>query len=128
MISFVLFSLLLPATLYNLRGQASPSSHSIECFVKDCSFRAKFACADLTSDNLNGITLALMGSIKVTQIAAASEEQSSASEQISKNVEAISNVTNESAAGIQQIARAAEDLNWLTENLQQLLGEISTRG
>ncbi|MDP1994142.1 MAG: methyl-accepting chemotaxis protein, partial [Ignavibacteria bacterium] len=46
-----------------------------------------------------------------TQVAAASEEQSSAAEQISKNIEAISSVTHESAAGVQQIARAAEDLN-----------------
>ena len=60
----------------------------------------------------------------VAQIAAASEQQSSASEQISKNVEAISNVTNESAAGVQQIARAAEDLNRLTEGLQALVGRF----
>jgi methyl-accepting chemotaxis protein len=60
----------------------------------------------------------------VSQIAAASEEQSSASEQISKNVEAISTVTGETAQGTQQIARAAEDLNRLTENLQQILGKF----
>ena len=56
-----------------------------------------------------------------TQVAAASEEQSSAAEQISKNIEAISNVTQESAAGVQQIAHAAEDLNRLTVNLQELV-------
>ncbi|MDP3683113.1 MAG: hypothetical protein Q8S01_04200, partial [Ignavibacteria bacterium] len=33
---------------------------------------------------------------------------------------AISSVTQESAAGVQQIARAAEDLNRLTVNLQEL--------
>lgn len=60
----------------------------------------------------------------VLQIAAASEQQSSASEQISKNVEAISNVTNETAAGTQQIARAANDLNGLTENLRQMIGRF----
>ena len=54
----------------------------------------------------------------VTQVAAASEEQSSAAEQISKNIEGISNVTNESAAGVQEIARASEDLSRLTINLQ----------
>ena len=68
-----------------------------------------------------------------TQVAAASEEQSSAAEQISKNIESISNVTNESAAGVQQIARAAEDLNRLTINLQELvsrfkIGESSSDG
>ncbi|HTX20026.1 MAG TPA: methyl-accepting chemotaxis protein [Bacteroidota bacterium] len=60
----------------------------------------------------------------VSQIAAASEEQSSASEQISKNVEGISSVTSETAQGTQQIAKAAEDLNRLTEGLQQLVGKF----
>jgi methyl-accepting chemotaxis protein len=60
----------------------------------------------------------------VILVAAASEEQSAASEQISKNLEAINNVTQESTAGIQQIARAAEDLNRLTVNLQELVGKF----
>jgi methyl-accepting chemotaxis protein len=64
----------------------------------------------------------------VAQIAAASEEQSSASEQISKNVEAISSVTGETAQGVQQIARAAEDLNRLTENLQQIVSRFKLSG
>ncbi len=59
-----------------------------------------------------------------TQVAAASEEQSSAAEQISKNIESISNVSNESAAGIQQIARAADDLNRLTIDLQDLVSKF----
>ena len=58
---------------------------------------------------------------RVTQIAAASKEQSIASEQISRNVESITKVTHESATGTQQIARAADDLNRLTEGLQQML-------
>jgi hypothetical protein len=37
-------------------------------------------------------------------------------------------VTNESAAGTQQIARAAEDLNRLTENLQQVVGKFKLSG
>ncbi|MFA6541771.1 MAG: hypothetical protein WCT99_09225, partial [Bacteroidota bacterium] len=57
-----------------------------------------------------------------------SEEQSSASEQISKNVEAISAVTQQSASGTQQIARTAEDLNRLTENLQELLNKFNLGG
>jgi methyl-accepting chemotaxis protein len=57
----------------------------------------------------------------ISQVAAASEQQSSASEQISKSLEAISNVTHQSVAGIQQIARAAEELNNLTLNLQNLV-------
>ncbi len=57
----------------------------------------------------------------INQIAAANEEQSSTSEQISKNVEAISSVSSEAAHGVSQIARAADDLNKLTENLHSLV-------
>ncbi len=70
----------------------------------------------------------ISGSVKVVdiiyQVAAASEEQSTAAEQISRNVEGISTVTNESAAGVQQIAQATEDLNRLTLNLQNLVGNF----
>ena len=61
----------------------------------------------------------------VEQIAAASEQQSSASQQISRNVEAISTVTQESASGTQQIARTAEDLSRLTEELQNILSKFN---
>jgi methyl-accepting chemotaxis protein len=60
----------------------------------------------------------------ITQVATASAEQSSTSEQISKNIEGINNVTNESAGGIQQIARASEDMNKFTENLQKLISNF----
>ncbi len=59
-----------------------------------------------------------------TQVAAASEEQSSASEIISTNIESINNVSQEFASGIQQVARAAEDLNRLTDNLQSLINQF----
>ena len=61
----------------------------------------------------------------VAQIAAANEEQSAASEQISKNVETISMVTGQNAEGTTQIAKAAEDLNRLTENLRSLVGTFA---
>ncbi|MGD8778316.1 MAG: methyl-accepting chemotaxis protein [Ignavibacteria bacterium] len=60
----------------------------------------------------------------IAQVAASSEEQSATSEEVSKNIEAISNVTNESAAGIQEIARASEDLNKLTVDLQELIAKF----
>ncbi|MDP2304148.1 MAG: hypothetical protein Q8N03_17200, partial [Ignavibacteria bacterium] len=41
------------------------------------------------------------------------------------NIEGISNVTNESSTGIQQIATAAEDLNKLTNNLQNLVRQFN---
>jgi methyl-accepting chemotaxis protein len=66
----------------------------------------------------------------VSQVAAASEEQSSAASEISKSIEAISSVTQESASGTNQIAQAAEDLNRLTLNLEKLVDQfkINDRG
>lgn len=56
----------------------------------------------------------------INQIAAASEEQSATSEQISRSIETISSVSAESAAGIQQIAQAIDEMNRLTENLRKI--------
>ena len=60
----------------------------------------------------------------ITQVAAASEEQSAAAEQISKSIEGINSVTQESAQGIQQIARSTEDLSKLTLNLQEKISQF----
>ena len=57
----------------------------------------------------------------IVQVAASSEEQSATSEEIAKSIETINNVIKESSNGVYQIAQAAEDLNKLTENLQQLI-------
>ena len=58
---------------------------------------------------------------EINQVAAASEEQSSGAEQISKNVEGINTVSQQAASSVQQVAHASEDLNRLTENLQALI-------
>jgi PAS domain S-box-containing protein len=63
----------------------------------------------------------------VTEIAVANEEQSSTSEEISKNMEAIATVTQETSSGIQQIARAADDLQHLTEILQRCVSHFESR-
>lgn len=60
----------------------------------------------------------------VTQVAAASEQQSRTAEQITQNIELISNVTQQNATGVRQIAHAAEELNQLTANLQDLISEF----
>jgi methyl-accepting chemotaxis protein len=60
----------------------------------------------------------------VDQVATAGEEQSSTVEEISKNIEAINNVTHEASNGIQHIAHAAEDLNKLTSELQNLFANF----
>ena len=61
---------------------------------------------------------------QIEQVASAGEQQSSTAEQISKNIEGINSVTNESAAGLEQVARTAEDLTRLTENLQVLVSKF----
>jgi len=62
----------------------------------------------------------------ISQIAAASEQQSSASGQIARNVESISAVTGETALGAEQISKSAEDLNRLTGKLQELVSTFHT--
>jgi methyl-accepting chemotaxis protein len=61
----------------------------------------------------------------ITQVATASNEQSDAAGEISKNIDAISSVTQESASGVQQIAHAAEDLNRLTNNLNNMVSRFT---
>ncbi|CAG0997193.1 partial Methyl-accepting chemotaxis protein McpQ, partial [Anaerolineae bacterium] len=69
------------------------------------------------------LTQIVNGAEKVTeivvQVAAASEEQSSAAAEIGKNITTINNVTSETVTGIHQVARAAEDLHRLTIKLQE---------
>lgn len=60
----------------------------------------------------------------VKKVALSSEHQSITADQISKNIEGITTVTHESAQGVQQIAVAAEDLNRLTNNLQELVARF----
>ena len=60
----------------------------------------------------------------INQIAAANEEQSSTSEQISRSVEAISSVSNQSAHEVSDIAQAADNLNQLTEKLRVLVSRF----
>jgi methyl-accepting chemotaxis protein len=62
----------------------------------------------------------------ISRVALASEKQASSSEEISKNIDAITQVTNKSTTEIQQIASAANDLDKLTLNLQQLIGRFNT--
>lgn len=60
----------------------------------------------------------------VSQVAAASEEQSATAEEIGKNIESMSLVMQETAQGVQQIAQAAEGFNRLTEGLENLIAQF----
>ena len=61
---------------------------------------------------------------EISQVATASEEQSSTSEQVSQNIVMINNVSSETLIGIQQVATATYELNQMTENLQEILKQF----
>ncbi len=60
----------------------------------------------------------------INQIAAANDQQSSTSEEISKNVLTISEVIGDSARQVEEIAQSAVDLNNLTVSLEQLMSQF----
>jgi len=60
----------------------------------------------------------------VTHIATAATEQSSATEQVNHNVEAIARLVRESAVGAQQSAKACQDLSGLALDLQKMVGNF----
>ena len=61
---------------------------------------------------------------QVDTIAVATEEQSTTSEQISRNIESISSVSEGQARGVTEVAQVAEDLSQLTNDLQGLADEF----
>lgn len=60
----------------------------------------------------------------INQIAAANDEQSSTSEEISKNVLTISEVIGNSARQVEDIATSASNLNSLTASLESLMAQF----
>ena len=64
----------------------------------------------------------------VNQVAVASEEQSVTSQQITQSIDLITNVAQQSALGVTQIAKAAENLNQLTGNLRSLIACFKVEG
>ena len=60
----------------------------------------------------------------IQQIATASDEQSAAAEQISKNVGHISTITEENSKGAEQSAAAAEQLSKNANNMQELVAQF----
>jgi methyl-accepting chemotaxis protein len=61
----------------------------------------------------------------VTQIATATSQQTSTTDQIKANVTQIAKISSESAAGTQQSARACEDLSNLALDLQALVSKFN---
>ncbi len=76
---------------------------------------------DKVADALNGILKTTGKAVtKIEEVAASSLEQTSVAEDIGININAINTVSQEAAMGIEQVARATEDLIQLTEDLLKL--------
>ena len=60
----------------------------------------------------------------ITQIATAAAEQSSATEEVNKNINDIASITREAALGSQQSAKACEDLTQLAGELQDVVSKF----
>jgi methyl-accepting chemotaxis protein len=60
----------------------------------------------------------------IQQIAVASEEQSTATQQIAADIENVAQVTKESAAGANESAKACQDLSQIAIELQRLVGNF----
>jgi methyl-accepting chemotaxis protein len=60
----------------------------------------------------------------IAQISEATFEQTSASEEISKNITAVSDVSQQNAQNVTEIATAVEELNHLNENVLNLLEKL----
>ncbi len=110
-------------SIQEIQAETGRAVQNIEAGTKgvqagvELASKAGDALARITasSQNLQGM---------VQGIAAAAEEQSAASEQISRSVELISNVTKESAKGAGQAADAATQLSRQAEKLQSLVGRF----
>jgi methyl-accepting chemotaxis protein len=99
---------------------------SIEKGTKEVEGGRKLA--DKSGESLKEIIAGAQNVVDIiSQVAAASEEQSATSEQISKSIEAISSVTQQNAAGLQQVSKATEDLTRLTDNLQNLVKKFKIK-
>ncbi len=81
--------------------------------------------ATSAGESLQSIVASSQGVAEMIQsIAAAAGEQSAASNEVSRNVEAINAVTNESAEGVRQASEAASQLSHKAEQLQSLVSRF----
>ncbi len=90
---------------------------------------AAVAEANGLADNSGRAIAAIVGhadatSGQVQAIAASAEEQSAASEQISRAIAEINQVAEDNVAGVDATSRAAHDLSGMAEELQQLIDRL----
>jgi methyl-accepting chemotaxis protein len=111
-----------------IQQETSDAVQSMEVGIQEVDKGRELA--DKAGSSLNEIvTVSRQVQDMIQQIATASEEQSSAAEQISKNVEVVSGIARESATGAQQSAAAAEELNRQADAMRQIVAtfKVSTR-
>lgn len=88
---------------------------------------AGIALADQAGESLKRIVAEAQNTVDlISQIASASEEQSTTSEEISRSVEAISTVTEQSARGVGEIARSSDELSRLMQEVNSLVSQFKT--
>ncbi|MCP5062106.1 MAG: hypothetical protein GY936_06540 [Ignavibacteriae bacterium] len=81
-----------------------------------------------TDNSLKNIIILASNNVQeINQLALSSKEQADAFAQITENTIMIDNVASESAIGIQQIAGAAEELNELSEKLQEVINYFNIK-
>ncbi|MBD3380778.1 MAG: HAMP domain-containing protein [candidate division Zixibacteria bacterium] len=84
--------------------------------------------ADKAGESLEGIvTMSQSVMDMIQQIAAATEEQSVAAEQITKSIDGIASVTKETASGSEQAAVAAEQLSRQAEGLKDMISSFKIK-
>ncbi len=103
-------------TFVVLRHREIPDIDQLDVYIKQGGFEAyKQAVTKMTPMEVVDV---------VNQIAAASEEQSTTSEDISRSVESISTVSSEAAMGISHISQTANKLRRETDALRQLVSQF----
>ena len=85
--------------------------------------------AEFTGEALEAIT-ATIGSIsvEVTHIATAAEEQSSTVHGITGNIQQVTNIINDSAAGTQELSTAAAGMHLLAQELKKIVSGFTIEG
>jgi methyl-accepting chemotaxis protein len=112
------------AAIKGASTQAVTAINRIEREVKEGASHNR-----MTGETLSHIVEAASGvSDLAHQIASAVKEQSQASENIARNMERISAMTEENSMSIQDVDRAARDLSGTAAQLQTLVGQFKISG
>ncbi len=109
--------------ILNIQSEIKNSVETIKNGTTEAEEGKKLA--DAAGKAIEDITNSIVHAVEmINQVAAASEEQSSTFGQISQSIEMINQVTSESTMGIEQLARASENLTSLMENLEHLVSQF----